>query len=112
MVSVQACIIGIGPCGPIIGIDGGFNLAVEPAFYGLPCEPAVCTPRSGATRKVTIAGNINEALDIWARDVMLPPVEEGDYIAFLNAGGYASAMASNHCMRGQFYERLLYPKAP
>lgn len=93
-----------------VGIDGGFNLAVEPAFYGLPCEPAVCSPRSGKTRKVTIAGNINEALDIWARDVALPPIEEGDYIAFLNAGGYASAMASNHCMRGQFYERLLYPQ--
>jgi diaminopimelate decarboxylase len=58
---------------------------------------------------VTLAGNINEALDIWARDVALSPIEEGDYIALINAGGYATAMSSNHCMRGQFYERLLFP---
>ena len=29
---------------------------------------------------------------------------EGDRIAFINAGGYASAMSSNHCMRGDFAE--------
>ncbi|MEZ6036503.1 MAG: diaminopimelate decarboxylase [Planctomycetota bacterium] len=92
-----------------VGVDGGFNLAVEPAFYGMPCEPTPCELRSGPAQVVTIAGNINEALDIWHRDVSLPPIHEGDYIAFLNAGGYASAMSSDHCMRGQFYERLLFP---
>ncbi len=91
-----------------IGVNGGFNLALEPAFYRLPCEPTPCRLRPGATGKVTIAGNINEALDIWAEEVELPPMEEGDYLVFLNAGGYASAMSSNHCMRGQFYERLLF----
>jgi diaminopimelate decarboxylase len=94
-----------------VGVDGGFNLAVEPAFYGMPCEPTPCELRPGREQTVTIAGNINEALDIWSRDVALPPICEGDYIAFLNAGGYASAMSSDHCMRGQFYERLLFPAA-
>ena len=94
-----------------VGLDGGFNLAMEPAFYGLPCAPAPCMRRDGAPQTVTLAGNINEALDIWARDVALSPIEEGDYIALINAGGYASAMSSNHCMRGQFYERLLFPTA-
>lgn len=90
-----------------IGVNGGFNLAVEPAFYDLPCEPVPCLMRSGERSKVTIAGNINEALDIWAGDIEFPHVEEGDFIAFLNAGGYASSMSSNHCMRGQFREFLL-----
>jgi diaminopimelate decarboxylase len=101
-----------------VGVNGGFNLAVEPTVYGLPCEPAPCRidPQilknydHSALTKVTIAGNINEALDLWAEEAYLPPVKEGDYIAFLNAGGYASSMASNHCMRGSFYERLLFPK--
>ena len=62
-------------------------------------------------KPVTIAGNINEALDIWAEQAQLPPLREGDYLAFINAGGYASAMSSNHCMRGEFYERLLFPPA-
>lgn len=98
-----------------IGVNGGFNLAIEPFFYRLPCAPVPCRATSfapEALRPVTIAGNINEALDIWAEQVPLPPLAEGDYLAFLNAGGYASAMSSNHCMRGQFYERLLFSSPP
>jgi diaminopimelate decarboxylase len=99
-----------------VGINGGFNLAVEPFFYSMPCEPVPCRIDGGVAqaydpahlKPVTIAGNINEALDIWAEQVPLPPLQEGDYLAFINAGGYASAMSSNHCMRGQFYERLLF----
>ena len=100
-----------------VGVNGGFNLAIEPFFYSLPCEPVPCaidleSARAGygdVLQKVTIAGNINEAHDLWARDVYLPRVEEGDFLAFINAGGYASSMSSNHCMRGDFYERMLFP---
>ncbi len=98
-----------------VGVNGGFNLAIEPFFYNLPCEPAACILADNATevfapeklKPVTIAGNINEALDIWYDHILLPPVKEGDYLAFLNAGGYASAMSSHHCMRGNFSEQLL-----
>lgn len=88
-------------------VDGGFNLAPEPVHYGLPCEPAVCTLRPGTWESVTIAGNINEAIDLWAEDVPMPPLAEGDHVAFLNAGGYGAAMSSNHCMRGDFEEMLV-----
>lgn len=91
-------------------VDGGFNLHPEPAFYDLPCEPAACLPRSqdpAEWRAVTIAGNINEALDVWAAGKPMPDLREGDRIALLNAGGYGSAMSSSHCMRGRFTERLL-----
>jgi diaminopimelate decarboxylase len=93
-----------------VSVDGGFNLAPEPAYYGLPCEPAACAPRdfnTSAWRPVTVAGNINEALDVWAADHPMPPLKEGDRIAFVNAGGYAASMSSNHCMRGAFAEQLL-----
>lgn len=88
-------------------VDGGFNLAPEPVYYGLPCEPVACELRSAERKQwdaVTIAGNINEAIDLWAEGVAMPPLREGDYIAFLNAGGYGAAMSSNHCMRGDFTE--------
>ncbi len=91
-------------------VDGGFNLAPEPAYYDLPCEPVACVPRSldpADWRPVTIAGNINEALDLWAERHPMPPLGEGDRIALLNAGGYSAAMSSNHCMRGGFTEILL-----
>lgn len=90
-----------------VAVDGGFNLHPEPAHYDLPCEPVACTPRAGDWQAVTVAGNINEALDLWAEDHRMPPLAEGDHIALLNAGGYGSAMSSNHCMRGDFGELLI-----
>lgn len=92
-----------------VGVNGGFNLHIEPAFYQLPLEPVPCRePVNGARwQRVTIAGNINEALDLLATDVPLPPIAEGDWLAFLNAGGYGAAMSSNHCLRGEFAEYLV-----
>ncbi|WP_102224423.1 diaminopimelate decarboxylase [Acidimangrovimonas sediminis] len=90
-----------------LGLDAGFNLAMEPAFYGLPCEPVAAVPRPGAPRSYTVAGNVNEALDKWAEDHAMPPPEEGDVIALINAGGYAASMRSDHCMRGDVREVLL-----
>ena len=89
-----------------VGVDGGFNIHIEPAFYGLPLEAVpVARPADDDTpQRVTIAGNINEALDIFAHDALLPPMAEGELLAFLNAGGYGAAMSSNHCARGRFAE--------
>jgi diaminopimelate decarboxylase len=53
------------------------------------------------------AGNINEAMDLLVEDLALPPLAEGDLLALLNVGGYGSAAASNHCMRGEFREYLM-----
>jgi len=30
-------------------------------------------------------------------------------LAIVNAGGYGSSMSSNHCMRGEFSEYILFP---
>lgn len=103
-----------------VGVNGGFNLAMEPAFYSLPCEPLpsrLTEDKSQAfdpknMHPVTIAGNINEALDVWAENHPLPPLVEGDILALINAGGYASSMSSNHCMRGSFREMILLDSNP
>ena len=76
----------------------------------MPCEPVACLIRSrdpADWQSATIAGNINEALDIWGETVAVPPLFEDDYIALLNAGGYGASMSSNHCMRGEFIEMAL-----
>ena len=44
---------------------------------------------------------INEAGDVFAEDYPMPPVEEGDIVAILNAGAYHQAMSSTHCLRPQ-----------
>jgi diaminopimelate decarboxylase len=54
-----------------------------------------------------VVGNINEALDVWYENALLPNLGQHDYLALINAGAYSSSMASNHCMRGEFSEFLL-----
>ena len=91
-----------------VGVNGGFNIQNLAAYYQTPFIVAPLLWKSDAPKeKITIAGNINEAIDILAEDIELPAVSEGDYLALLNAGGYGSASSSNHCMRGKFSEYLL-----
>ncbi|TKB26873.1 diaminopimelate decarboxylase [Desulfopila sp. IMCC35006] len=93
-----------------IGVDGGFNIAPEPAYYKLPFQPVSLV--EGASDKQSpfhVAGNINEALDVWYENILLPDMADQKYIALINAGAYSASMASNHCMRGHLREFLLLP---
>lgn len=91
-----------------IGVDAGHNLNVYAAHYGIPhAIVPIDRPLATADAVVDIAGNINEANDVFARGRPLPTVREGDLLAFLPAGAYGSSMASDHCLRGVFAERLI-----
>ena len=72
-----------------------------------PFSPYRCGDGQAATERVTVVGNINEALDVWYTDVLLTPLASADHLALINAGAYSSSMSSNHCMRGEFREFLL-----
>jgi diaminopimelate decarboxylase len=90
------------------GIDAGLGIENLVAYYRTPLIVAPLRRRAGTPLEcVTIAGNINEAMDLLAEDVELPPLAEADLLALLNVGGYGSASASNHCMRVEFREYLL-----
>lgn len=90
-----------------VGVDAGFNIAPEPAYYGLPFQPIPLFVDDSTLAPVHVVGNINEALDVWYENAMLPNLAQHDYLALINAGAYSSSMASNHCMRGEFNEFLL-----
>lgn len=90
-----------------VGLDAGFNVALEPVMYGLPFLPVPVQVNPGEPVKVTLVGNINEAMDVWYRDLEMPPLNEGEHVVLINAGAYSSSMSSNHCMRGDFREYLL-----
>jgi diaminopimelate decarboxylase len=91
-----------------VGVNGGFNLQNLAVYYDMPFIIAPLVVDGPAPlQQLTIAGNINEAIDLLAEDIFLPPLKEGDLLALLNAGGYGSASSSNHCMRGTFSEYLL-----
>ncbi|MDH5387638.1 MAG: diaminopimelate decarboxylase [Gammaproteobacteria bacterium] len=90
-----------------VGVDAGFNIAPEPAYYGLPFQPVPLFIDDLPLSMMTVVGNINEALDVWYENALLPELDKHDYLALINAGAYSSSMASNHCMRGEFSEFLL-----
>ena len=91
----------------IAGVNAGLNLQSLWAYYQTPFIAAPLERREGVSQVYTVTGNINEAIDILAEDASLPPLQEGDLLALMNAGGYGSACASNHCMRGRFGEYLV-----
>ncbi len=90
-----------------VGVNAGFSIAPEPAHYGLSFQPVTLRRVTGPRAPATVAGNINEALDIWYRDAQLPDLSQETHLALINAGAYSTSMASNHCMRGSFAEVLL-----
>ena len=84
-----------------VGVDAGHNVNVYAAHYGLRHQILhVRDPLAEPHGLYTIGGNINEAGDVFARDVALPEVREGDLLAFFPAGAYGASMASDHCLRG------------
>jgi diaminopimelate decarboxylase len=84
-----------------IGVDAGHNINILAAHYGIPFEVVhIGNPDAPPAHDYSLAGNINEGSDIFARQVALPEVQEGDLLGLLPAGAYGSSMSSDHCMRG------------
>jgi diaminopimelate decarboxylase len=83
-----------------VGVDAGFNVAPERRIYDEPIPVVLCRAVDArGERPVTVAGNINEGDDLWAEDLPLPEVGEGDVIALLRVGSYNRSMHIDHCMR-------------
>jgi len=87
--------------GTWVGIDAGHNINCYAAHYGIPLEiVSVACPLATPAGAMHVAGNINEAIDVFARSVPLPKLSEGDLVALYPAGAYGASMASDHCLRG------------
>lgn len=96
-----------------VGVNAGFNIQNLAVYYRIPFAVVPLKRGDGAVEEpVTIAGNINEAIDLFAENIWLPRLKEGDFLALLNVGGYGSASSSNHCMRGEFAEYILFEQGP
>lgn len=94
--------------GTWIGVDAGHAINLFAAHYGIPMAIVpVRDPLGPPVGRFHLAGNINEANDVFARDYPLPEVREGDVLALLPAGAYGSSMASDHCLRGKPVEVLV-----
>lgn len=77
----------------IAKLYGPVNRGAEPLIScERPCGITVLNDAS-ETEEVTITGNLCSGFDVFARDIVLPKAEVGDYIEFSNAGSYACTLS-------------------
>ena len=90
----------------IIVVDAAMNDLVRPAMYKAEHRilPARQPARSAALSPADVVGPICETTDTFARGRDLPPLAEGDLVAFATAGAYGAAMSST------YNSRLLVPE--
>jgi diaminopimelate decarboxylase len=82
-------------------LDAAMNDLIRPAMYGAHHDIVpVVEPAPGSTlAPVDIVGPVCETGDTFARARPMPPLAEGDLVAFRSAGAYGAVMASEYNAR-------------
>ena len=80
-------------------LDAAMNDLVRPAMYDAYHDIRPLQPRAGEAVVYDVVGPVCETGDTFTRDRPLPPLEAGDLVAFMSAGAYGSAMASEYNSR-------------
>ena len=90
-------------------LDAGMNDLMRPALYSAHHEVLpVRTPALGAPRRaVDLVGPICESTDRFAKDRPMPPLKEGDLVAFMTAGAYGATLSSQYNSRPLVAEALV-----
>ncbi len=78
-----------------VGLDAGMNFLIRPALYGAFHRVRVYG-KDDHTENVNLCGQICENSDIFAKNIKMPEMVEGDIVSFLDAGAYGYVMASNY----------------
>ncbi|OWU73356.1 diaminopimelate decarboxylase [Marinibacterium profundimaris] len=87
-------------------LDGAMNDLIRPAMYEAHHDIVPVTePVPGAEQQpYDIVGPVCESGDTFAKGRMMPPLAEGDLVAFRSAGAYGAVMSS------EYNSRLLIPE--
>lgn len=90
-------------------LDAGMNDLMRPALYAAHHEVLpIRTPAMGAPRRaVDLVGPICESTDRFAKDRPMPPLQEGDLVAFMTAGAYGATLSSQYNSRPLVAEALV-----
>lgn len=79
-------------------VDTGFNHLIRPMLYGAQHEIKNISNLNGRERFYSVVGYICET-DTFANNRRINEINEGDILAFKNAGAYCYSMASNYNSR-------------
>ncbi len=88
-------------------IDSGFNHLIRPMLYGSQHEILNISNPNGRERFYSVVGYICET-DTFANNRRINEINEGDILAFKNAGAYCFTMSSNYNSRYRPAEVLWY----
>jgi diaminopimelate decarboxylase len=103
----------ITPHRKFIGVDAGFNTLIRPAMYGSYHQILIANKLNRKrTETFDVVGPICESGDVLAKDRELPPVDEGDVLAILNAGAYGFSMSSQYNSRPRAAEVMIRQGKP
>ncbi|GAA4270562.1 diaminopimelate decarboxylase [Hyunsoonleella aestuarii] len=90
-------------------VDSGFNHLIRPMLYGSHHDINNISNPKGRERFYTVVGYICET-DTFGNNRRINEINEGDVLAFKNAGAYCFSMASNYNSRYRPAEVLWYNK--
>lgn len=88
-------------------VDSGFNHLIRPMLYGVTHYIENISNPKGNPRFYSVVGYICET-DTFANNKRIAEINEGDVLAFQNAGAYCFSMASNYNSRYRPAEVLWY----
>jgi diaminopimelate decarboxylase len=89
-------------------LDAGMNDLLRPALYSAHHEVLpVKSPDSAEKLPVDLVGPICESTDRFAKDRLMPPLKEGDLVAFMTAGAYGATLSSQYNSRPLVAEALV-----
>jgi diaminopimelate decarboxylase len=93
----------------IVVVDAAMNDLIRPALYAAWHDIVpVRVPGPGAVlAPADVVGPVCETADTFARDRDLPPLAEGDLVAFATAGAYGAVMSSTYNTRPLVPEVLI-----
>ncbi|MCH7759604.1 diaminopimelate decarboxylase [Patescibacteria group bacterium] len=87
------------PFKTFVGVDSGFNHLIRPIMYGAYHPILNASQIKGRKETVSIAGNICESGDLFAKNIKITKFKIGDILAILNTGAYGFSMSSDYNSR-------------
>jgi diaminopimelate decarboxylase len=82
-------------------IDAAMNDLKRPAMYGAHHEISAVVQAGVGVENIPyhVVGAVCESSDVFRRDVLLPPLSEGDAVAIRSTGAYGASMSSTYNAR-------------
>ncbi|MEL7149209.1 MAG: diaminopimelate decarboxylase [Pseudomonadota bacterium] len=91
-------------------IDAAMNDLIRPAMYSAYHDilPVIEPPAGTETAPIDVVGPVCESGDTFTKQRALPPIGEGELVAFRSAGAYGAVMASEYNTRPLIPEVLVH----